>query len=476
MSEEKLAMPSYGRHFECIAGDCPENCCVEWIVDIDENSKKFYESAPGPVGDKIRAHLVRDEEDDETIFSLEKGMNHVKEWGIKRDEEGKAAISTFEDRSDGNALKENSLRSGISTVSNNTKGDEDCRQESVDTENNNVSPSGMKHCENDFDMNCPFQRDDGLCEIRLTYGYEHTSETCREHPEFNEEYEDFTERSFSLSCPEVARLISETPLKKDIDEDDEIILTPLVYPSAPCTSSDAVLNALARARNRFFYYFDEDEGLKKHVSDLRDAAFSLQPKLFEMDEAFAEEIPSKNKMFLESYFRKRDSKDEACTGETASDAFLSEAASDDCLGGESSDAFPSETSSDAFMGETAGLISYMLQNLDFLTARWENALKQTLSFMKDGKFSICSFEEFVRTKTQDISRVFAYFVYRYFLKAVNDCDIVKWTEFVIKCVFVPVLVSYATGMDFYRTAALFSREIEHDGDNAAMLLDLVFDE
>lgn len=416
MAEEKLFMPSYGRHFECIAGDCPENCCVEWIVDIDENSKKFYETAEGAVGENIRSHMVHEDEDDETVFSLTKGMNHVREWGIEKDDQGKSKLKLSGESAD-----------EISSSMNNDA----------------AAQAGSETCDSTFDMNCPFQRDDGLCEIRLTYGYEHTSETCREHPEFNEEYEDFTERSFSISCPEIARLISETPLKKDIDEDDEILLTPLVYPSAPCQSSDAVLNALARARNKLFFNFDEDELLGTHIIHLRDAAFSLQPKLFQMDEAFAEALPSENNMLLDSFFRTGDTLDET-------DA--------------------------VFCDGAAGLIKYMIENQDFLTKRWENALNTTLSFLQDGQFSVSSFAEFCRTKTQDISRVFAYFAYRYFLKAVNDCNIVKWSEFVIKCILVSVLVSFATGMDFYRTAALFSREVEHDGDNASMLLDMIFDE
>ena len=80
--DEKLFMPSYGKDFFCIADKCPENCCVEWIVDLDEKTRAFYEKAEGEVGDKIRSHMVFDEENEETVFTLEKGINHVKEWGI----------------------------------------------------------------------------------------------------------------------------------------------------------------------------------------------------------------------------------------------------------------------------------------------------------------------------------------------------------------------------------------------------------
>lgn len=402
MSEEKLFMPSYGRNFECIADKCPENCCVEWIVDLDDVTKDYYETAEGETGDKIRSHIVYDPEDDETIFTLEKGMNHVREWGISRDSSGNAEIAVYE---------------------------------------RNVSPGSIES-DIENDMNCPFQRDDGLCEIRLKYGYEHTSETCREHPEFNEEYEGFTERSFSISCPEIARLISETPLKNDFDEGDEfddILLTPFVYPSVPCGSEDPVLNALCKERNKIFHFFDEDDLLNIQIMNLRDAAFLLQPKLYEMDEGFEDVIPEKNSMFLDSLFRK-----------------------------------PVEADLHEADEEIKSLLSFMISDLDLLTKRWENALKKTLDYIEKNKLFRQDFEKALIKGRKDISRVFAYFVYRYFLKAVNDCDIVKWSEFIIKCTFVPVIVSYATGMDFYRTAALYSREIEHDGDNAAKLLDMIF--
>ena len=49
-----LLEPAYGKKLKCLAGDCPENCCMEWIIDIDDETAAYYrtvqgESGPSPV-------------------------------------------------------------------------------------------------------------------------------------------------------------------------------------------------------------------------------------------------------------------------------------------------------------------------------------------------------------------------------------------------------------------------------------------
>ena len=54
---------------------------------------------------------------------------------------------------------------------------------------------------------CPFLNKENLCDIRINFGHEHTCVTCRQHPDFIEEYDGFTEICPSLSCPAAAALI-----------------------------------------------------------------------------------------------------------------------------------------------------------------------------------------------------------------------------------------------------------------------------
>ena len=33
-----ITYPSYYKHFTCIASNCPDSCCHEWTVDVDEKT------------------------------------------------------------------------------------------------------------------------------------------------------------------------------------------------------------------------------------------------------------------------------------------------------------------------------------------------------------------------------------------------------------------------------------------------------
>ena len=57
--------------FRCIAGACPDSCCKEWGVQVDETSTAYYRSLTGPLGDRLREVLV--EEDGETVMTIEDG-------------------------------------------------------------------------------------------------------------------------------------------------------------------------------------------------------------------------------------------------------------------------------------------------------------------------------------------------------------------------------------------------------------------
>ena len=50
----KLSKPSYYDQFQCIAGACPDSCCQEWEVLVDENTALRYLSLPGSLGDSLR--------------------------------------------------------------------------------------------------------------------------------------------------------------------------------------------------------------------------------------------------------------------------------------------------------------------------------------------------------------------------------------------------------------------------------------
>ena len=67
----KLYTPAYYEKFSCIAGLCPDSCCKDWAVDIDDAAAAYYRSLPGDLGDRLRA--VMQDSDDGTSMVIEEG-------------------------------------------------------------------------------------------------------------------------------------------------------------------------------------------------------------------------------------------------------------------------------------------------------------------------------------------------------------------------------------------------------------------
>ena len=63
--------PSYYRQFRCIASQCPDSCCKEWDVLVDDASAARYRTLPGPLGDRLRQVLLDTE--DGTVMQIENG-------------------------------------------------------------------------------------------------------------------------------------------------------------------------------------------------------------------------------------------------------------------------------------------------------------------------------------------------------------------------------------------------------------------
>ena len=67
----KLIYPEYYEKFQCIAGACPDTCCQEWDVEVDDESAGFYRGLQGPLGEKVRRFLY--EEDGRTYLAFPEG-------------------------------------------------------------------------------------------------------------------------------------------------------------------------------------------------------------------------------------------------------------------------------------------------------------------------------------------------------------------------------------------------------------------
>ena len=66
-----ITKPAYFDDFHCIASDCPDSCCKEWDVQVDDASAALYRSLPGALGHRLREVLHT--QDGETVMTIVDG-------------------------------------------------------------------------------------------------------------------------------------------------------------------------------------------------------------------------------------------------------------------------------------------------------------------------------------------------------------------------------------------------------------------
>ena len=65
----KLYEPCFAAQFHCLAGACPDTCCKDWEIILDEKTLARYRALPGVFGDEVRNALTTDAEGD-TMFPV----------------------------------------------------------------------------------------------------------------------------------------------------------------------------------------------------------------------------------------------------------------------------------------------------------------------------------------------------------------------------------------------------------------------
>ena len=68
----KHYMPDFYKQFKCTADKCPDTCCKDWEIVIDEDTENFYKSVSGKFGDMLRSNIVTDGDGDRIFLLNEK--------------------------------------------------------------------------------------------------------------------------------------------------------------------------------------------------------------------------------------------------------------------------------------------------------------------------------------------------------------------------------------------------------------------
>lgn len=61
--------PDYYKKFKCIAAECPDSCCKDWDVVVDDESQAFYETVTDSFGKKLKSLTAVDGDGDRIFVS-----------------------------------------------------------------------------------------------------------------------------------------------------------------------------------------------------------------------------------------------------------------------------------------------------------------------------------------------------------------------------------------------------------------------
>ena len=116
-------------------------------------------------------------------------------------------------------------------------------------------------------------------------------------------------------------------------------------------------------------------------------------------------------------------------------------------------------------------LDMLLNGCDILNNGWEDMLQNTI----DSDITIDDVKEYFICHNDALVMLCKYFIYRYYLKAINDMDLYSRALFVVMSCVIICCIALANSMTFEETARLYSKEIEHNLDNIDAVLDYFYE-
>ena len=112
------------------------------------------------------------------------------------------------------------------------------------------------------------------------------------------------------------------------------------------------------------------------------------------------------------------------------------------------------------------LSDILLNKCEILTDEWT----QLLQIAVESDISDADFQAFCKFNSDVIVRILRYYVYRYYLKAVNDLDVYSRALFIVSATLFSAYSAFISNISLSEAARLFSKEIEHNLYNIDVLL------
>ena len=299
--------------------------------------------------------------------------------------------------------------------------------------------------------NCPFLNEEKTCDIYINIGEENLCYTCQQYPRYTEEFGSLREVGISLSCPEAARIMLNNSKKVEFElsENNEVVS------SYNDINAQLFIELLQSRKIVMDIIQDRTIDLRKRAVVALLFVDEIQEKI---DESEIKEIKSVREKYLDKGFLEElineleEYKDnEGAKYDNMHEYFkvfkdLKHITPDDPLGLN-----------------------------DALRYFWQTDEDEELYIIKHRQF-----EEYYKDKLYKFENILVYFVFRYFMKAVFDYDILaKIKTALVSYMIIRELavVRYIennefTDEDMVDIAHTYSKDIEHLEENIEALAEL----
>ena len=299
--------------------------------------------------------------------------------------------------------------------------------------------------------NCPFLNEEKTCDIYINIGEENLCYTCQQYPRYTEEFGSLREVGISLSCPEAARIMLNNSKKVEFElsENNEVVS------SYNDINAQLFIELLQSRKIVMDIIQDRTIDLRKRAVVALLFVDEIQEKI---DESEIKEIKSVREKYLDKGFLEElineleEYKDnEGAKYDNMHEYFkvfkdLKHITPDDPLG----------------LNDT-------------LRYFWQTDEDEELYIIKHRQF-----EEYYKDKLYKFENILVYFVFRYFMKAVFDYDILaKIKTALVSYMIIRELavVRYIennefTDEDMVDIAHTYSKDIEHLEENIEALAEL----
>ena len=299
--------------------------------------------------------------------------------------------------------------------------------------------------------NCPFLNEEKTCDIYINIGEENLCYTCQQYPRYTEEFGSLREIGISLSCPEAARIMLNNSKKVEFElsENNEVVS------SYNDINAQLFIELLQSRKIIMDIIQDRTIDLRKRAALALLFVDEIQEKI---DESEIKEIKSVREKYLDKGFLEElineleEYKDnEGAKYDNMHEYFkvfkdLKHITPDDPLGLN-----------------------------DALRYFWQTDEDEELYIIKHRQF-----EEYYNDKLYKFENILVYFIFRYFMKAVFDYDVLAKIKTALVSYMVIrelAVVRYIennefTDEDIVDIAHTYSKDIEHLEENIEALAEL----